>query len=85
MLLTALDPDPESGGIVRGLFKAIGTGLGEFLGFGIPIPILGPIIGGLVGEVMGDAYELIINKDSAAAGKKIMDAVTALVNSSDQY
>ena len=76
--LTALDPDPESGGIVRGLFKAIGTGLGEFLGFGIPIPILGPIIGGLVGEVMGDAaYELIINKDSAAAGKKIMDAVTA--------
>ena len=63
--LTALDPDPESGGIVRGLFKAIGTGLGEFLGFGIPIPILGPIIGGLVGEVMGDvAYELIINKDS---------------------
>lgn len=61
--MTALDPDPETGGIGRAAFKAIGAGLGEFLGFGIPIPILGPIIGGLVGEVMGDAaYELIVNK-----------------------
>ena len=76
--LTALDPNPETGGIGRAAFKAIGTGLGEFLGFAIPIPVLGPIIGGLVGEVMGDAaYELIINKNSAAAGKKIMDAVKA--------
>lgn len=79
--LTALDPNPETGGIGRAAFKAIGTGLGEFLGFAIPIPVLGPIIGGLVGEVMGDAaYELIINKDSAAAGKKIMDAVRATGN-----
>jgi murein DD-endopeptidase MepM/ murein hydrolase activator NlpD len=76
--LTALDPDPETGGVGRGAFKAIGAGLGEFLGFGIPIPILGPIIGGLVGEVMGDAaYEIIVNKDPAAAGKKIMDAFKA--------
>ena len=76
--LTALDPNPETGGIGRAAFKAIGAGLGEFLGFGIPIPVLGPIIGGLVGEVMGDAaYELIVNKNPAAAGQKIMDAVTA--------
>ena len=79
--LTALDPDPETGGVTRGVYKAIGTGLGEFLGFGIPIPVLGPIIGGLVGEVMGDvAYEIIENNDPAAAGKKIMDAVTATGN-----
>ena len=79
--LTALDPNPETGGIGRAAFKAIGTGLGEFLGFGIPIPILGPIIGGLVGEVMGDAaYELIVKKSPAKAGQKIMDAVTATAN-----
>ena len=79
--LTALDPNPETGGIGRAAFKAIGTGLGEFLGFGIPIPVLGPIIGGLVGEVMGDAaYELIVNKSPAKAGQKIMDAVTATGN-----
>ena len=77
--MTALDPDPETGGLGRGAFKAIGAGLGEFLGFGIPIPVLGPIIGGLIGEVMGDAaYELIINKDPKAAGAKIMNAVGAV-------
>ena len=77
--MTALDPDPETGGIGRAAFKAIGAGLGEFLGFGIPIPILGPIIGGLVGEVMGDAaYELIVNKSPKAAGAKIMNAVGAV-------
>ena len=77
--VTALDTDPETGGVGRAAFKAIGTGLGEFLGFGIPIPILGPMIGGLIGEVMGDvAYELIINKNPKAAGKKIMDAVGAV-------
>ena len=77
--MTALDPDPETGGAGRGAFKAIGAGLGEFLGFGIPIPILGPIIGGLVGEVLGDAaYELIVNKSPKAAGAKIMNAVGAV-------
>ena len=73
--LNALDPDVSIG---EAAFKAIGTGLGEFLGFAIPIPVLGPLIGGLVGEVMGAAaYSLIIEKNPAAAGKKIMDAVTA--------
>ena len=77
--VNALDTDPETGGLGRAAFKAIGAGLGEFLGFGIPIPILGPIIGGLIGEVMGAAaYELIVNKDPKAAGKKIMDAVGAV-------
>ena len=77
--MTALDPDPETGGIGRAAFKAIGAGLGEFLGFGIPIPVLGPIIGGLLGEVMGDvAYELIVNKSPKAAGAKIMNAVGAV-------
>jgi len=77
--MTALDPDPETGGIGRAAFKAIGAGLGEFLGFGIPIPVLGPIIGGLLGEVMGDvAYELIVNKSPEAAGAKIMNAVGAV-------
>lgn len=76
--VNALDTDPETGGLGRAAFKAIGAGLGEFLGFGIPIPILGPIIGGLIGEVMGAAaYELIVNKDPKAAGKKIMNAVGA--------
>jgi len=76
--LNALDPDVSIG---EAAFKAIGTGLGEFLGFAIPIPILGPLIGGLVGEVMGAAaYSLIIEKNPAAAGKKIMDAVTATGN-----
>ena len=77
--MTALDPDPETGGVGRAAFKAIGAGLGEFLGFGIPIPVLGPIIGGLVGEVLGDAaYELIVNKSPKAAGAKIMNAVGAV-------
>ena len=40
--LNALDPDVSIG---EAAFKAVGTGLGEFLGFAIPIPILGPIIG----------------------------------------
>ena len=73
--LNALDPDISLG---EAAFKAVGTGLGEFLGFAIPIPVLGPIIGGLVGEVMGAAaYSLIVEKDPAKAGQKIMDAVTA--------
>ena len=73
--LNALDPDISLG---EAAFKAVGTGLGEFLGFAIPIPVLGPIIGGLVGEVMGAAaYSLIVEKNPAKAGQKIMDAVTA--------
>jgi len=47
--------------IEQGVYKAIGTGLGELLGTGlIPIPVLGTIIGGLLGEYGGDlVYELI--------------------------
>ena len=46
--------------IEQGVYKAIGTGLGELLGTLIPIPVLGTIIGGLLGEYGGDlVYELI--------------------------
>ena len=80
--MNALDPEISVG---KAAFKAVGAGLGEFLGLLTPIPgigqIIGPILGGLAGEVLGGAaYELIINRNPAAAGQEIIDAFMAALD-----
>ena len=80
--MNALDPEISVG---KAAFKAVGAGLGEFLGLLTPIPgigqLIGPILGGLAGEVLGGAaYELIINRNPAAAGQEIIDAFMAALD-----